>query len=89
MSTRHLVDPEILPLIDIMPAGEFTTAALPQIRTDSEARFAFLPPPPLAAAIKVIAGPGGPLEVYWYDPAPGTANRPALLHIHGGGMVMG
>ncbi|MEN9717492.1 MAG: hypothetical protein RIQ99_370 [Pseudomonadota bacterium] len=91
MTTRHLVDPEVAPLIDLMPAGDFTVETLAQIRSDAEARFAFLGAPPLPAEIKLIDGPGGPLEIYWYDPAPGTsaAPRPALLHIHGGGMVMG
>lgn len=89
MTTRHLVDPEVLPLIDMMPFRAFTREDLPQIRQDSEARFAFLGTPPLAPEIKVIDGPDGPLEVYWYDPAPGTSGRAALLHIHGGGMIIG
>lgn len=94
MTTRHLVDPALLPLLDLMPSRSFTAEALPQIRIESEARFAFLGEPPIAPEIKVINGPGGPLDVYWYDPSPmnveqGTANRPALLHIHGGGMIIG
>ncbi|WP_374530989.1 alpha/beta hydrolase [Novosphingobium sp.] len=89
MTTRHLVDPEVLPLIDMMPFRPFTREDLPQIRKDSEARFAFLGTPPLAPEIKVIDGPDGPLEVYWYDPAPGASGRAALLHIHGGGMIIG
>ena len=89
MTTRHLVDPEILPLIEAMPFREFEIGSLPQIRIESEERFKFLGDPPLAAQVKVIDGPGGPLEIYWYDPAPETSGRAALLHIHGGGMVIG
>lgn len=89
MTTRHLVDPEILPLIDMMPMREFTRENLAQVRVESAARFAFLGEPPLATEVKVIDGPAGDLEVYWYDPAPGTAGRAALLHVHGGGMVIG
>lgn len=89
MSTRHLVDPDFLPLIDLLPNNAFTRAALPVIRADSENRFAFVGAPPIAPEIKVIEGDGGPLEVYWYDPAPGTSGRATLLHIHGGGMVIG
>ena len=37
----------------------------------------------------MIDGPGGPLEIYWYDPDPAAGPRPALYHIHGGGMVIG
>ncbi|MBX9884301.1 MAG: alpha/beta hydrolase [Novosphingobium sp.] len=89
MNTRHLVDPDFLPLIDLLPDTGFTREALPAIRSESEGRFAFIGAPPIAHEIKVIAGQGGPLEVYRYDPAPGKTDRPALLHIHGGGMVIG
>ncbi|GEN98658.1 hypothetical protein NSE01_04910 [Novosphingobium sediminis] len=89
MNTRHLVDPDFLPLIDLLPNNAFTRESLPAIRTESENRFAFVGAPPIAPEIKVIEGEGGPLEVYWYDPAPGTSGRAALLHIHGGGMVIG
>lgn len=89
MTTRHLVDPDFLPLIDLLPNNAFTREALPAIRVESESRFAFVGAPPIAPEIKVIEGEGGPLEVYWYDPAPGTTGRAALLHIHGGGMVIG
>ncbi len=89
MTTRHLVDPDFLPLIDLLPAMSFTPEALPTIRAESEGRFAFVGAPPIEPEVKVIEGEGGPLEVYWYDPAPGTRGRAALLHIHGGGMVIG
>jgi len=89
VTTRHLVDSELLPLLELMPGFPFTAETLPAIREASAGRFAFLGEPPLKAEVKVIDGPAGALEVYWYDPAPGVANRPALLHIHGGGMVIG
>jgi acetyl esterase len=89
MSTLHLVDPSLLPLLELMPGGGFTDENLLAIREQSEQRFAFLGEPVLTAEVKVIAGPAGPLEIYWYDPAPGKADRPALLHIHGGGMIIG
>lgn len=89
MSTLHLVDPTLLPLLELMPGTGFTAENLPAIREQSEQRFAFLGEPAIQAEVKVIPGPGGPLEIYWYDPAPGQAGRAALLHIHGGGMVIG
>ena len=89
MSTRHLVDPEILPLLELMVIGEFTRESLAEIRAEFEALFAFLDAPVLTPEIRLAAGPDGPLEVYWYDPTPSTAGRPALLHIHGGGMIIG
>ena len=75
MSTRHLVDPEILPLLELLVLGEFSAETLPEIRTQTEARFEFLEPPALTPVVKRIAGPDGPLEIYWYDPAPGATGR--------------
>jgi acetyl esterase len=39
--------------------------------------------------VREIEGPAGMLEIYWYDPSPGSTGRAALLHVHGGGMVIG
>ncbi len=89
MSTRHLVDPELLPLLELMPPTDLAAMDLNELRTASNARYAFLGAPAIAPVVHTIAGPGGPLEVYLYDPAPGTPGRAALLHIHGGGMIMG
>lgn len=90
--TLHLVDPEILPLLDMLGrAVAFTPELLPAIRAVSEERYAALGTPALEPEVRRIAGPGGELDIYWYDPAPGAQQdaRPALLHIHGGGMIMG
>ena len=89
MTTRHLIDPEILPLLDMAFGSELTVEALPLIREQSEGRFAFLGEPALKPEVKTVPGPEGMLEIYWYDPAPGASGRAALLHIHGGGMVLG
>lgn len=89
MDTRHLVDRETLPLIDLMPTRSFALEHIPQVRIESEARFAFLGEPSLAPVLHTIAGPGGPLDIYLYDAKPGTSGRGALLHIHGGGMIIG
>lgn len=89
MSTLHLVDPSLLPLLEFMPGTAFSAENLSAIRVQSEQRFAFLGDPVLKPEVKVIEGPGGALEIYWYDPAPGSSGRAALLHIHGGGMVIG
>ncbi len=89
MTTRHLIDPESLPLLEMLPAAEFSQLTLPTIRQASASRFDFIDSPPLQPEVKVIDGPDGPLAVYWYDPCPGQSHRAALLHIHGGGMVIG
>src|SRR5512139_340028 len=89
MDTRHLVDDELLPMLELFGALDLSAQPLEQIRAESGQRFAMLPPPPIPADVRLADGPDGPLEIYWYDPAPGTTGRPALLHIHGGGMVLG
>jgi acetyl esterase/lipase len=89
MTTRHLIDPEIIPLLEQFPGFEFAAETLPVIRELSSQRFDFLDPPPLAPEVRRIEGPGGVLEIYWFDSAPGSSDRAALLHIHGGGMIIG
>ena len=89
MSSRPLVDPELLPLLELMPTRSFGIDQIPLVREMSEGRFAFLDAPPLAPHKLTIAGPGGPLDIYVYDPQPRREGRGALLHVHGGGMIMG
>lgn len=89
MSTRHLVDPELLPLLELLPQTDLAAMDLNELREASNARYAFLGAPAIAPVLHTIAGPDGPLEIYLYDPAPGTPGRAALLHIHGGGMILG
>lgn len=89
MSSHHLIDPELLPLLELMPTRSFGMEHIPQLREMSEGRFAFLDAPPLAPQKVTIAGPGGDLDLYLYDPHPRRTGRGALLHVHGGGMIMG
>lgn len=89
MSTLHLVDPEILPVIEAVPLRGFTDDNLAEMRAQSEASFALFGEPALAPDVRTIAGPDGDIELYLYDPNPGASGRPALLHIHGGGMIVG
>jgi len=89
-TTRHLIDPELLPALEMLPTFELNAESLPAIREAigrlTESSSPELPIPPIE---EMIDGPDGPIEVLWFDPAPGERSRPALLHIHGGGMVLG
>lgn len=89
MSTKHLVDPELLPLLELLPPTDLAAMDLTELRETSNARYAFLGAPPIAPVVHTIDGPDGALEAYLYDPNPGAPGRAALLHIHGGGMIMG
>ncbi len=91
MTTRHLVDPELLPLIDLAPADAITSANLAATRAAIEERFAGLPRPAVVPTRHLVPGRDGApdVSVFVYDP-PGTNGlRPAFLHIHGGGMIAG
>jgi triacylglycerol lipase len=91
--SKHLVDPELLGLIDSFPTLELSAELLPIIRA--------MPPPlagesdvPLAAvemSRRSIPGPKGApdVEVIIYRPADYDAKMPCILHIHGGGYVIG
>ena len=90
MDTRHLVDPEIWPIVELLPFAEFDRATLDLARADTTARLAEMPGPPLAATVRTAQrSDGSTIELYHFDPNPGTKGRAALYHVHGGGMVLG
>jgi acetyl esterase/lipase len=86
-----LVDPELLAAIKQFP---FPTQALTSETLVDARKLPAMPPLPAPAPQPVerhIPGPAGApdLRLVIFDPAPGTKGRPVLLHIHGGGYVMG
>jgi acetyl esterase/lipase len=94
MPSRHLVDSQLAPLIEQLPGIELDRATLEQSRAmilelGGEQR------PPTPAGVEVsrrsIEGPPGAPEVGVVISAPAAkgAGRPAILHIHGGGYVLG
>jgi acetyl esterase len=90
MDTRHLVDREIAPLIDLFPRVDLDSAPIAQIRAKAAETYAILPPPVITPErLRVPSVHGGPdIPVFLYRPAETRAGG-AILHIHGGGMVMG
>lgn len=90
MSTLHLVDAELAPLVSLFPVEELTHANLPKARSAMEERMAAFPPPPIEPVCHLAAGRDGSPEVpvLVFKPE-GNRLRPAILHIHGGGMVLG
>lgn len=84
-----LVDPELLPVLNNMPPFDLDKDNLELIRS---AQF---PPPLPAPAVqpetRFISGAGSRqgLRVVVLDPAPTRLKKPAILHIHGGGLVAG
>ena len=94
-SSRHLVDPELLPLLELMPPyqsiGQENLAALrEQVDELADLQLAAADMSGVAIAVERIARKDGPpVRVVLYRPSESSRRIPALLHVHGGGMVMG
>ena len=88
--TRHLVDPELLPLLEAWPTFDLTVEALPAVRARSLPRP---PMPPVDVRFDRMEAPGRdgapavPLHVYRANGVAGPL--PTILHLHGGGYVAG
>ena len=93
MSSRHLVEPDLIPFIDAMPTMTITAEILPAIRAARDGMLGQLPPFPETVLVEErhIPGPAGapPIRTKIYRRKQGAALRPAILHLHGGGYVMG
>lgn len=91
METKHLVAPELLPVVEAFPSFSLSADTLPWLRQGQAEMY---PPRPSMDTVTVrsavVPGPlGAPdVAVTLFTPEiPGKL--PALLHIHGGGHVMG
>ncbi|GAA4587842.1 hypothetical protein GCM10023194_37960 [Planotetraspora phitsanulokensis] len=93
MNTRHLVDPQMIAFVDAFPPIVLNQETLPQVRVMGPRLF-----PPAAAQDDLVIrerhvpGPDGApdVRVIVTSPAGRTgASLPALVWIHGGGMVSG
>lgn len=95
MTSRHLVDPELLPFLDQFPGFTLTRETLPLLRAGMAAQAAQGPEasasPDMDRAERRVPGPQGAPEVrvLVYTPRGAPGPRPALLHIHGGGYILG
>lgn len=90
MNSRGLVDPELLPLLEMFPAMTITADNL------AEMRARVLPTPPIedcgvTLTETEVPGPEGapPVAVRIYQPPRTGARVGCLFHIHGGGYVAG
>jgi acetyl esterase/lipase len=94
--TSRAYDPEIAPLVPLMPV-ETDWSDVPAARRRMLELLALLPAPPAAAAERVgvedrvIPGPADPrgLSVRVYTPKGGAGPRPGVVYIHGGGFCFG
>ncbi|HTK09351.1 MAG TPA: alpha/beta hydrolase [Ktedonobacteraceae bacterium] len=95
-TTRHLVDPEIISMLDMFPPLNLSVESLPQMRevlNEMNAQvLATLPETPdIAVSERRIPGPQGApdVRVLVYLPKNVSTPTPGLLWIHGGGYVLG
>jgi triacylglycerol lipase len=92
MNSRHLVDPELLPLLDFLPPLTLSEETLPALRA---AKWPIVGDPVPAGAVTMdvrrVPGPRGAPEVglVIYAPSEARGRRPCVLYIHGGGYVAG
>jgi acetyl esterase/lipase len=96
MTTKHLVDPELVAMLDQFPALELTAETLGQTRAMMQAMRSQTPPnlpafPDIAVSERFVPGPEGApdVRVLVYLPTSVQGPLPALLWIHGGGYVIG
>ena len=93
MDTRHLVDPELLGLVDSFPAMELSNDTLPAMRAAIPAMLAQRPLtdlPVTCSEAQVPSLTGDPaIRCLMVRPRVMPANAPAILHFHGGGHVLG
>ncbi len=93
MTSKHLVADDLLPLLDAMPTLRLNAATLPKIRAAREAMTERAGPVRGVRAEErwLPAADGRPeLPMLLYIPqAEAAGKRPAILHIHGGGYVLG
>ncbi len=96
MNTRHLVDPALLPVLDLFPTVALSDELLAPMR-EAE-RFAQLPvaiDPKISEAVeqsvRSVPGPAGAPDIALtiYQPRDAVSALPCIYHIHGGGYVGG
>lgn len=94
MTTRHLVDPELLAALEAMPSRPITADNLVEVRAQRAALLAAQPPPTITdvdVSERWIPGPAGAPDVraLVYKPRGATGRLAGFLHMHGGGYVIG
>lgn len=94
MNSRHRVDPELAPILDILPVAQLTAESLPAIRAAGAAMLGSIPVPDfpgLSVGERLVPGPEGApdVRVLVYRPEPQAAPTAGLLWVHGGGYVSG
>lgn len=89
------VDPELLPLLSMFPSFDLSSQGVAEVRKMIDAMgdtSAFPADPDVAEDCVTIAGEDGAdpaLDLLIYSPKGDRAPRPLVLHMHGGGWMLG
>ena len=93
MSSRHLVDPELLPFLEAFPTLTLSADNIAAVRAARMSLLDQIPPVPDTVEVMEVQVPGPEgapdVRVKLYRRKEGAAVRPAILHLHGGGYVLG
>lgn len=93
MTTRHLVDPELLATLDAFPPMTLSAETLPVIRGAIPQMMTARPLPDFPVSSSIINIPSGEdardIRCLLIRPLSSRESMPAILHFHGGGHVLG
>jgi acetyl esterase/lipase len=95
MTTEHLVDKELLPALSLMPSFTMSPETLPPVRAMLSEMVSQYRDTASSAGVVVtersVPGPKGApdVRVLVFAAQNGAGIKPGLLHMHGGGYVMG
>jgi acetyl esterase/lipase len=90
MNSQHLVDPELAQVLAQLPSFELNAETLPAVRALGLAMGTTVATEVECVERRVPGPPGRPsVRVLIYTPPTDVRPLPAVLHIHGGGYVMG
>jgi acetyl esterase/lipase len=90
MSTRHLVDPEVLPILGLIPSVELNLETLAQIRLVAPFADVVLTPEQIPEVVHASSPDGAPdVPLRIFKPRAQHVSRPAIFHMHGGAYVSG
>jgi len=92
MTTRHLVDPAVLPALEAFPSLRATRETLPAMRAAMDPLLKGAPVPDLpveTSEIHIPSPEGHQVRAILLRPEVLDGAVPALLHIHGGAYIIG
>src|SRR5258708_23688984 len=90
MNTRHLIDPEVFPILELVPSVELNLQTLAQLRQISPFADVALAPAQIPEVVHIPGPDGAPdVQLRLFKPRAQRACRPAIFHMHGGPYVSG